>query len=57
LVLFNQNDGLYQKWRVMSDLQGNVGFMSLMNAGVLKMAPEGKEGTQCIVSPPTGGLN
>jgi hypothetical protein len=57
LVLFTQNDGLYQKWRVMSDLQGNVGFMSLLNAGVLKMPADGKKGSQCIVSAPTGGMN
>jgi hypothetical protein len=38
----------------MSDLKGNVGFMSLQNSGVLQMPPQGKKGAQCLVSAPNG---
>lgn len=54
LVLYSQNDGNNQKWRIMTDPNGHVGFMSLMNNGVLKVPPQPKEGDQCIVSSPTG---
>lgn len=57
LVLYTQNDGLHQKWRVMSDFEGNVGFMSLQNMGVLQMPSQAKKGAQCLVSAPSGSIN
>ena len=53
-MLYSQNDGSNQKWRIMTDPNGYVGFMSLMNNGVLKAPPQPKEGDQCIISAPTG---
>lgn len=59
LVIFSQHDGNNQRWRVMSDPQGNFGFMNLQNSGVLQipLSAHGKEGSHCTVSKPQGGNN
>jgi hypothetical protein len=59
LVIYEHHDANHQKWRIMSDLQGNFGFMNLQNSGVLQipLSAQGKEGSQCSVSAASGGAN
>jgi len=59
LIIYHQNNGPNQKWRVLNDGMGNIGFACLQNGGTLQIPPQsnGKEGTKCIVGPPIGNPN
>lgn len=59
LIIYHQNNGPNQKWRVLNDGMGNIGFASLQNGGTLQVPIQsnGKEGTKCIVGPPIGNPN
>jgi hypothetical protein len=59
LVINEHSQSQTQLWRVMSDNQGNYGFMNLEFGTVLQIpaVEKGKEGAICISAPPNGGIN